>query len=48
LKIPAIGTPVKVPGNGVSTDFGKSTNFGTFTKVPIASILTDFGIGTKV
>ncbi len=28
------------------TNFGKSTNFGTFTKVPNTGIFTDFGIGT--
>jgi hypothetical protein len=47
VKIPTIGTPVKVPAIGISTDFGKSTDFGTFTGVPIANIFTNFGIGSK-
>jgi hypothetical protein len=32
---------------GTLTNFGKSTDFGTFTGVPIAGIFTDFGIGTN-
>jgi hypothetical protein len=48
VKIPAIGPPVKVPAIGISTYFGKGTDFGTFTGVPIPGIIADFGIGTNI